>query len=274
MMMMNIFRRIHSTVTLAVMLVLLSCNGTETADIRIALSKGSPKESYINYYNWIRSADSNATVLDMYGIPLDSALALFETCHGLLLTGGTDIEPGLYGKPYDTARCWPIDHKRDSLEIALFQAARKAGKPILGICRGEQMINVALGGSLIVDIPADFDTIIRHQCDDYTHCSHKVTVESNSMLSDITGIYAGEVNSNHHQGVERLAVELKAESYASDGLVEAVEWAYPEGKPFLLGVQWHPERMDVQNPLSGKILERFIEEIKGFDFTQRKAKSE
>jgi len=265
----KMFCRLRSLVLLAVLLALISCAGKEATDIRIALSKGSPEASYINYYNWILSADSSVTVVDMYSMPLDSALAMFETCSGLVLTGGTDIEPGLYGKPYDTARCWPVDHKRDSLEIALFNAARKAGKPILGICRGEQMINVALGGSLIVDIPADFDTLISHQCDDYMQCFHKVTVESNSMLADITGSYAGEVNSNHHQGIERLAPELKAVSYASDGLTEAVEWDYPEGKPFLLGVQWHPERMDIETPLSGKILEKFLDEVRESDFTQR-----
>lgn len=241
-----------------------SCYESEVEPVRIALSKGSPVESYSNYYNWLHEHDSTAIVLDMYNLPLDSALLLFNDCSGLLLTGGTDIEPGFYGKAGDRARCWPPDLKRDSLEFALFKAARKAKKPILGICRGEQLINVALGGSLIIDIPTDFDTVVKHECEDYLTCYHTVTVESHSMLHEISGVYAGEVTSNHHQGIDILASELNAVSYAPDGLVEAVEWAYPEGNPFLLAVQWHPERMDRGNPLSGPIAERFLEEARKY----------
>ena len=258
---MNIFR---AALLLGAVLVMNGCSPRNSTPVVIALSKGSPADSYANYYSWIQHFDPTAIVLDMYAMPLDSALKAFEGCSALLITGGTDIDPALYDKPWDTARCWPVDHKRDSLEQLLFREARKAGKPILGICRGEQMINVALGGSLIVDIPSDFDTVIRHQCEDHLHCFHKVTVESNSILHDISGVYAGEVNSNHHQGVDRLARELKAVSYASDGLIEAVEWAYPEGNPFLLGVQWHPERMDPDHPLSGPIATRFLAEARKY----------
>jgi putative glutamine amidotransferase len=241
-------------------LLLQSCGSKSVIPLRIAFSKGNPDSSYANYYNWIHSIDSTAICQDMYDMPLDSALKLFEGCSGLILTGGTDINPGLYGKLKDTSRCWPIDHKRDRLEVALFDAARKAGMPVLGICRGEQMINVALGGSLYVDLPTDFDTAVKHECADYQNCYHAVTVENNSILYNISGVYGGRVNSNHHQGIERLGRELKAVSYASDGLIEAVEWIYPKGTPFLLGVQWHPERMDIKNPLSGPIAKRFLEE--------------
>jgi putative glutamine amidotransferase len=248
----------------AAVLILHACGTRNDEPVTIALSKGSPVYSYKNYYNWIQHHDSTVIILDMYSIPIDSALQVFSSCSGLILTGGTDIFPGIYNKLQDTSRCWEPDHKRDSLELALFQAARKAGKPILGICRGEQMINVALGGSLVVDIPSDWDTAIEHQCEDYQSCYHKVTVESRSLLHEISGIYAAEVNSNHHQGVDVLARELKSVSYASDGLIEAVEWAYPEGNPFLLGVQWHPERMEPDHPLSGPIAERFLEEAASY----------
>jgi putative glutamine amidotransferase len=252
--------------------VLPGCVQENHDPVKIALSKGSPDLSYANYYQWIKAHDSTVICLDMYAMPLDSALELFKDCSGLIMTGGTDIEPALYGKPGDTIRCWPVDHKRDSLEIALFSAARAAGKPVLGICRGEQMINVALGGSLIVDIPSDFDTSVLHECDDYLTCFHTVTVESNSLLHEISGVYAEEVTSNHHQGIDLLGKGLKAVSYAPDGLIEAVEWADQEYRPFLLAVQWHPERMEMDNPLSGPIAERFLYEAREFYSTQKNTK--
>lgn len=262
----TITRKWHGAIVFFVILstVLFSCSKKEVQPVRIALSKGNPVESYQNYYNWLQSHDSTVIIIDMYALPFDSALIVFEDCSGLLITGGTDIYPGLFDKAGDTVRCWPVDHHRDSLEIALFQASRKLKKPILGICRGEQMINVALGGSLIIDIPTDFDTAVTHQCEDYLSCYHAVTVESNSLLHEISGVYAGQVTSNHHQGVDRLARELKAVSFAPDGLIEAVEWAYPEGNPFLLAVQWHPERMEADNPLSGPIAEKFLQEARAY----------
>jgi putative glutamine amidotransferase len=265
-------KKIGTLILISSIFLWTSCSQQEKAPITIAISKGSPKSSYENYYKWLEYHDSTITIIDMYSLPLDSALIIFESCDGLLITGGTDVYPGVYGKEHDTVRCWEPDHKRDSLELSLIKAARNAGTPMLGICRGHQIINIGLGGSLIVDIPSDFDTIIEHQCEDYQNCFHKVTVESNSLLNEISGIYAGEVNSNHHQGVDRLARELKAVSYASDGLIEAVEWAYPEGNPFLLGVQWHPERMDYENPLSGPIAIRFLEEAR--DYARQETKTE
>jgi putative glutamine amidotransferase len=257
-----------SFIYIALILILSYLSGCQAKErevpLRIALSKGIPDTSYANYYSWIKTYDSTAVCIDMYGMPLDSALILFKDCSGLILTGGTDIEPALYGKAGDIARCWPVDHKRDSLEIALFNAARQYGTPILGICRGEQVINVACGGSLYVDIPTDFDTTVRHQCADYLSCFHSVTVESGSLLHEITGVYAGEVTSNHHQGVDRPGNGLKASSHAPDGFVEAVEWIYPEGQPFMIAVQWHPERMPEENPLSRNIARRFLEENKRF----------
>jgi putative glutamine amidotransferase len=232
----------------------------EKPALRIALSKGSPDTSYANYYNWVKSLDSNAICLDMYALPIDSAMVLFKTCSGLILTGGTDIHPGFYGKAFDTVRCWPVDDHRDKLEMMLIDSALTWNMPVLGICRGHQMLNVALGGSLVVDIPADFPSSVVHQCEDYLSCFHEVTVEPSSLLNKITGSSSGRVTSNHHQAAERLGEGLKAAAFGSDGLIEAVEWADPSGKPFLLGVQWHPERMDLSNPLSGMIGRAFLTE--------------
>jgi putative glutamine amidotransferase len=229
----------------------------------IALSKGSPDTSYAIYYNWIKSLDSSAKCVDMYALDENEALKQFRECSGLILTGGTDIDPAFYDKAYDTVRCWPIDAKRDKLEMRLLDSALAWGMPVLGICRGHQLINVALGGSLVVDIPQDRGTTEIHQCEDYLGCVHSVRLAQNSLLAVITQSKGGEVTTNHHQAVDALAQGMKVSAYTSDGIIEAIEWADTTGKPFLIGVQWHPERMDLNNPLSGAIGREFLEECRG-----------
>ena len=141
--------------------------------------------------------------------------------------------------------------------------------PVLGICRGEQILNVSLGGSLIVDIPAHFEQLPRiyhiiHQCADYLNCFHSVHVFPNTLLHLITGCDSGFVNTNHHQAAERLAPGLICNARSNDGLTEGIEWEVYQEKPFLMGVQWHPERMDTSNALSGKLLKEFITRSKEF----------
>jgi putative glutamine amidotransferase len=250
---------------LLLFLFLQGCeNRVEELPYKIALSKGSPVNSYANYYNWIRSFDSTVTCLDMYDMPIDSALMLFKDCSGLILTGGTDINPALYDQTGDTGRCMTIDDYRDELELRLIDSAMAWGMPVLGICRGHQLLNVAFGGSLIIDIPTDFDTTVAHRCEDFLTCFHPVDIEEGSLLNEITGLTNGTVNSNHHQGIKVLAPLLKVAAYSPDGLPESSEWANPSGRPFLLGVQWHPERLSPENPLTKAIGERFLEECRMF----------
>jgi len=229
------------------------------APIRIAISKATPENVYHNYIRWLKAADSTIQYFDLYHLKIDSAMKLLATCDGLLLTGGTDIYPGKYGKESDTARCWEPDLKRDSLEILSVAKALETGLPILGVCRGHQLLNVYFGGSLIIDIPTDLDTMIKHMQPNTYGTYHEIQIKKGTLLYDIVGKTSGVVNSNHHQGIDVLATPLESAAYTEDYLIESVCLKYYEDEPFLLGVQWHPERMDYGSPLSINIVKSFLE---------------
>lgn len=230
----------------------------ETLRIAVSYIHNSPEKN--NYIKWLKSVAPDAELLVMYDMPKDSAEKMFSKCHGLLLTGGDDIYPGWHGKEKDTARCGDFDMKRDTMELYLFKTAQKRKMPILGICRGSQLINVAMGGSLYVDLPTDINSNVAHQIEDWRNCYHEVKVYSNGLLGAISGVESGTVNSNHHQAVDRLADGLRVHAISSDGVIESIGWADTLNKNFLLGVQWHPERMDTTSVLSRPLAERFINE--------------
>jgi putative glutamine amidotransferase len=181
------------------------------------------------------------------GLSHEDLQALLARLDGLLLTGGGDIAPQRFnGRPHP--RVYEIDQRRDDLEILLVQMAAESGMPFLGICRGIQVINVALGGSLFTDISDQLTDSLRH--DWYPdiprdYLAHAISVAPGSRLAGILGGDAFEVNSLHHQGVERLAPGLQAVAYAPDHLIEGVELP---GHPFGLGVQWHPEWLQEHAP--------------------------
>ncbi len=258
--------------------------------VKIALSKSSP-----NYVNWINKGDSSIIVIDLNNMKPEEARRKLHECSGLILTGGGDIDPSLYKEEGNRGNCTDIDGNRDLLEKTMIDEALALRMPILGICRGEQMLNVYSGGSLITDIPsfmklkyqennpspvslmraektvlADQETVkkdmteVTHQCVDYLHCFHPVRLESSSMLRSIIGVDTGTVTSNHHQSILKVGKDLKLNAQSADGIIEGIEWKDPNGKSFMIGVQWHPERMDTANAFSGKILQRFLAEAKKF----------
>lgn len=242
---------------------LVSCQKS----IKIGISKGVGSEHYEQYAKWLESVDSDIEVIDLYNVDIEIAMNLLKECNGLLLSGGPDVEPGYYGKGYDTLRC-EIDHRRDTLEFKLIELAREMRLPILAICRGEQILNVAFGGTLIVDIPEDFGTDIAHRCEDKNNCFHSVELLPGSLINKLTGVNNGMVNSNHHQAVEVIADDFVVTAMSQDGLIEAYEWKNPVGKPFLIAVQWHPERMEADSPLSKPLAKGFLDAVK-----QHKAKA-
>ncbi len=238
------------------LLALASCASSDR--LHIALSKGSGSESYLRYGKWLKEIDKDVKTYDMTALGLEKALKKLETCNGLVLTGGEDVHPSRYGKGYDTARC-KINLERDTLEFALISRALELNIPIFAICRGEQILNVALGGTLIVDIPDDYPTELSHACKDRFSNCHLVEVVPNTYLSEIVKIERDSVNSSHHQAVEYLGEGLIANVYSSDGLIEGFEWQDRERKPFIMAVQWHPERMPREHPLSWAIARKFLE---------------
>ena len=181
---------------------------------------------------------------------------LYERLDGILLSGGGDI--GLdHFKGEDHRRIDGVDPLRDSVELSLFHAAVEDGKPFLGICRGIQLVNVGLGGTLYTHIPDQHPNAIDHTYPSNmrTVIAHEVRVEEGTRLANILGEPILKVNSLHHQGLKNVASELRITAYAPDGLVEAAE--LPE-HPFGLAVQWHPEWLIDQLP-TRKLFEAFVE---------------
>jgi putative glutamine amidotransferase len=197
-------------------------------------------------------------VRDAGGLPLpitpahegESLRELYEWLDGLLLTGGEDVDPARYGEAVRHATVESVP-ERDALEFRLLEWALADGLPVLAICRGIQVLNVALGGTLYQDLPAEHEPDAGHDQSKAAppvprvRASHPVTVVPGSFLADLIGDGDLPVNSMHHQGIKALAPGLFPVAYAPDGLIEAVEANDPAPPAFLVGVQWHPEELAV-----------------------------
>jgi putative glutamine amidotransferase len=187
-------------------------------------------------------------VLVPLGQPEEALEALLSRLDGLLFSGGGDIQPDCYGGlPHPSI--YSVDADRDRTELHLAQVLIQRGQPFLGICRGFQVLNVALGGSLYEDIADQHPAALKH---DYfphwprTHLAHLVQIEPTSRLAAILGQSEAQVNSLHHQGVRQVAAALTPTALAPDGIVEAVELP---GHPFGLAIQWHPEWLQAHAPM-------------------------
>lgn len=164
--------------------------------------------------------------------------ALVESVDAIIFTGGPDFDPMLYGQEKHAA-CGIIHPDRDMVDLALVRAALAAGKPLLGICRGLQLINVALGGTLYQDLPAQMNLPIDHNNKEQLEV-HTVQVAPDTLLRRITGMDSFPVNSRHHQAIDRLGEGLRISARSEDGLIEAIE--FENGYPGL-ALQWHPENL-------------------------------
>lgn len=192
-----------------------------------------------------------------YGLAEEARQALYKRLDGVLFTGGGDIAPDRYNdEPPSHFR--NTDEERDALEFFLLEIAVNEGKPFLGICRGFQVVNVGLGGTLYTDIEDQMPNAIQHKYSSRTrraYLAHAVEVAEGSRLAGILGETKFQVNSMHHQGAKDIAPRLHPVAYAPDGLVEAVELP---NHPFGLAVQWHPECIPDQ-PVSPRLFRAFVE---------------
>ncbi len=182
------------------------------------------------------------------GLPEEQLCELAARLDGLLFTGGGDVHPQRYGSALHPL-VDSVDADRDQAEILLVKEAIRLGKPFFGICRGIQVINVALGGTLYEDI---LDQMPGAQPHAYSsewprdHLAHPVRIQEDSTLAMILGDTSVQVNSLHHQGIRQLAAGVQAVGWAPDGLIEAIELP---GYPFGLAVQWHPEWLQEHKPM-------------------------
>jgi putative glutamine amidotransferase len=187
---------------------------------------------------------------------------LLALCDGLLLTGGEDVDPARYGESPHPALD-TISAARDEMELRVLREAMERGMPVLAICRGIQILNVAFGGSLVQDLPSQRPDGLRHvQEAPITARWHDARVQPGSRLAELVGAENLPVNSYHHQALNRLGEGLRPVAWAEDGVVEGVETG---DERWVVGVQWHPERGDPDAPEEDpdrRLLRGFVEEVR------------
>jgi putative glutamine amidotransferase len=182
------------------------------------------------------------------GLPETAYSVMLDHLDGILFTGGGDVQPERYGGQ-EHPLVNEMDPDRDRVEISLLHNSLQNNLPFLGICRGLQVINVALGGSLYEDLLSQYPQAQRHQFfpeKSRSYSAHRIEIAAESRLASVLGTRETKVNSLHHQGIRQLAAGLLASAYAPDGVIEAFE--LPD-YPFGLAVQWHPEWMQDHEPM-------------------------
>ena len=194
---------------------------------------------------------------------------LLDGLDGLVLAGGDDCDPAVYGEPPHPS-VEPMDPRRQSNDLSLARAARERGVPTLGICLGIQMMNVAAGGSLIQDIDSAMKTEIDHASEPSDRHRHDVLIEANTRLGGILGAQELNVNSSHHQAIKDVGDGLRITAQAPDGVIEGLE---DPSHPFYVGVQWHPEDMAGETS-AASLFGAFVEAARKYAEQKKKASTE
>lgn len=207
------------------------------------------------YIDALQMAGATPVMIPL-GLPEEQLVGLRSRLDGMLFSGGGDVHPERYGSPLHPLVDF-VDEDRDRVEVMLVNHAIKQGMPIFGICRGLQLINVALGGTLYEDLGDQLPGSLRHidfwdRPRDYL--AHPVQVEPDSLLAGVLDCTSTQVNSLHHQGIHHLAPGLRISASAPDGVIEGVELP---GYPFGLAVQWHPENLQAYLPMR-RLFQAFV----------------
>ena len=229
--------------------------------IKIGLTYTGTKAKHDNYINWLKGEQ------DIEIIRLcveDNNLALAKEMDAIVLSGGVDAHPESYGSNKTNYPNAPenFNKERDDFETQVFNISQQQQLPLLGVCRGMQLINCLLGGDMVQDIGPSSNNIHRNDGDDKKHL---VNILPGTLLHIITQINQTETNSAHHQAVNKIGAGLSSNAFSADNIIEGIEWTHKTNKPFMLAVQWHPERMYKlgleASPLSKNIRDFFINEI-------------
>ena len=223
------------------------------------------------YTNAARAAGLAPVVLP----PIDGTelAPILDAVAGVILTGGEDVDPGAYGAIRAPTVADP-HRQRDACELSVARMARERGMPTLAICRGIQLVNVALGGTLVQDIPSERPSSINHDLPKArADRLHAVSITPGSKLASAVGSTDITVNSSHHQAVDRLAKGLNVTARAPDGIIEGVEWTGDDW--WMLGVQWHPEELVGDTKAWDRgLFSAFAEQVRAFQSSFQRASSE
>ncbi len=229
--------------------------------MKIVIGITDTEASYHNYPLWIKGEDLSVEIKTLRP---DNKSEL-RLCDGIVLSGGVDTHPRFYGSnniKYPNAPS-EFNEVRDKFELDVFHYSCNNHIPLLAICRGMQLVNIALGGDMIQDIEADGKN--SHRRNGASDGIHEIKIEKGSLVYEIISSENGIVNSAHHQALGILSDDLLANAWSADGIIEGLEWKNKTGKNFLLGVQWHPERLgNIQpgNPLGKNIRETFLNAVR------------
>lgn len=216
---------------------------------------GARISSIENSYIKAIEASGGATVMLPYTESEESIGAFARMCDGFIFAGGADIDPHRYGEEA-RENCGELAPLRDAVEFSAFKVILESGKPVMGICRGMQLINVAMGGTLYQDIPSEVGTELSHKQDNpHSEPAHEASLVIGGLAHKVIGKSRINVNSLHHQAVKKLGAGLVATVVADDGIIEGIAG---DGEQLVWGFQWHPEKTFEQSDDSKKIFAYFV----------------